>query len=258
MDETTGTEGENQEVEFTPVEQEALDAGWVPKEQFKGDEHKWVDAGEFLRRGELFKKIEDQSKELKDVRKALADLSKLNEEIRKTEYDRALTTLRNQRKLAMAEGDVDAVDLIEEKMDAIKEEKRNLEDNPPVKLPQEPAQGEQHPEFRDWLSRNSWYSTNEGMKAYADAVGMRLRASGMAPGEVLKKVAEAVREEFPKRFTNENRSKPGAVESGNTRGKSSSSGITLTDDERRIMNRFIRQGVLTEAQYIESLKKVRG
>jgi len=46
--------------EPTPVELQARDSGWVPKEEYKGEEHKWVDAGEFLRRGELFKKIEDQ------------------------------------------------------------------------------------------------------------------------------------------------------------------------------------------------------
>lgn len=258
MSEQETTENTNQEVEYTPVEQEALEAGWVPKAEFKGDEHKWVDAGEFLRRGELFKKIEDQSKELKDVRRALADMAKLHEQVREVEYKRALETLRRQRKEAMAEGDVDAVDLIEEKMDAVKEEQQNLKNNPAIKLPEETS-GTQHPEFQAWLAQNSWYNTNEPMKAYADTLGTKLRAEGHSPSVVLKRVAEAVREEFPKRFTNVNRTKPGAVESGSTRtNRESNSDITLTDEERRIMNRFVRQGALTEAQYKESLKKVRG
>ena len=56
------------EIEHSPTELKAIESGWVPKEEFQGDEHKWVEAGEFLRRGELFKKIEDQGKQLKDVR----------------------------------------------------------------------------------------------------------------------------------------------------------------------------------------------
>ena len=67
--------------ELTPVEQEALNSGWVPKDQFNGDEHKWVDAAEYLRRGELFKKIESQSKELKDVKRALQEMKKLHSEV---------------------------------------------------------------------------------------------------------------------------------------------------------------------------------
>jgi hypothetical protein len=95
------------------------------------------------------------------------------------------------------------------------------------------------------------------MKAFADALGADLAAAGNSPSEVLRKVAAEVRKEFPNKFRNPNQDKPGAVESGKG-GRSNTSSFALTDDERRVMNTFVRQGVMTEKQYIEELKKVRG
>ena len=250
----TGDSGTN-EVEYTPVEQEALESGWVPKAEYKGDEHKWVDAGEFLRRGELFKKIEDQSKQLKDVKKALADMAKLHSQVREVEYKRALESLKQQRKEALAEGDVETFTAVEEKMELVKEQQDALRNTPPPV--QETSDGANHPAFQAWVAQNSWYNNNEPMRAFADTLGAQLTRAGNSPDEVLKKVAIAVREEFPKRFTNPNRDKPGAVESGQARGRSTG-GFVLTDEERQIMNRFIRTGAIKdEKEYIESLKKVR-
>lgn len=253
-DENVDTGDSGKEVEFSPVEQEALESGWVPKEEYKGDEHKWVDAAEFLRRGELFKKIEDQSKQLKDVRKALADMAKLHSQVREVEYKRALDSLKQQRKDALADGDVETFTAVEEKMELVKEQQEALKNAPaPV---QEVEQA--HPAFQAWVSQNSWYNTNEPMRAFADTLGAQLSRAGNSPDEVLKKVAVAVREEFPKRFTNPNRDKPGAVESGQGRGTSTNKGFVLSDEERQIMNRFIRTGAIKdEKEYIESLKKVR-
>ena len=90
--------------EVSPVQEEALAQGWVPKDEYEGDPDRWVDAGEFVRRGELFRKIESQSKELKDVRKALAELAKHNSKIREVEYARAIEGLKAQKKEAASPG----------------------------------------------------------------------------------------------------------------------------------------------------------
>ena len=247
--------GGSQEVEYTPVEQEAMESGWVPKDKFEGDEHKWVPADEFLRRGELFKKIEDQSKQLKDVRKALADMAKLHSQVREVEYKRALDELKKQRKEALIDGDADAFEAVEEKIELVKEEQATLKTK--IDVPQE-TEGTSHPEFQAWVAQNSWYNTNEPMRAFADALGSQLSRSGKSPSEVLREVAKAVREEFPKRFTNPNRDKPGAVESSQGRSRNTGSTFVLTDEERQIMNRFIRTGAIKdEKEYIESLRKVR-
>ena len=247
--------GESAEtVEHTPTELKAMESGWVPKEEYSGEEHKWVDAGEFLRRGELFKKIEDQSKQLKDVRNALNEMKKLHGQVREVEYKRALDALKAQKKAALEEGDADAVIAADDRIELVKEQQKQLQNEPAQG--QEPS-GAEHPEFVAWTEQNSWYKSSAPMKAFADALGADLAAAGNSPSEVLRKVAAEVRKEFPNKFRNPNQDKPGAVEAGKG-GRSNTSSFSLTDDERRVMNTFVRQGVMTEKQYIEELKKVRG
>lgn len=235
------------------AELEAMESGWVPKDEYKGVEHKWVDAGEFLRRGELFKKIEDQSKQLKDVRSALNEMKKLHGQVREVEYKRALDALREQKRTALQEGDADAVIAAEERIDLVKEQVKQLQSEPPVMQ----DNGSEHPEFVQWADRNNWYKTSGPMKAFADALGQDLARAGNSPSEVLKKVEAEVRKEFPNKFRNPNQEKPGSVESGQGRGTSKSS-FVLTDEQRRIMNTFVRTGALTEKEYIASLQKMQG
>ena len=243
------------EIEHSPTELKAIESGWVPKEEFQGDEHKWVEAGEFLRRGELFKKIEDQGKQLKDVRSALNEMKKLNSQIQEVEYKRALDTLKAQKKAALEDGDADAVIAAEDRIDMVKEQQKEMQRQSPVAQSDE---GSEHPEFVAWTEQNNWYKSSTPMKAFADALGQELARAGNSPSEVLKKVAVEVRKEFPNKFRNPNQDKAGAVEGGSGRGVSSSTRFTLSDEERTIMNKFVRQNVMTEKEYIEQLKKVRG
>ena len=233
------------------VEIKAMESGWVPKDEYSGEEHKWVDAAEFLRRGELFKKIENQSKELKDVKKALDEMKKLHSQVREVEYKRALDTLREQKKTALLEGDADALLAVEDKIDLVKEQQKLLA--------QEPAPVEQvNPEFQAWTERNSWYESSSPMRAFADALGTDLARTGMSPSNVLKEVEKQVRAEFPNKFRNPNQDKPGAVEGTKGKGTSRLSADNLSDDERRVMRTFVRTGVMTEEQYIKELNKVKG
>ena len=243
------------EVEHTPTELKAIESGWVPKEDFQGDEHKWVEAGEFLRRGELFKKIEDQGKQLKDVRSALNEMKKLNSQIQEVEYKRALDTLKAQKKAALEDGDADAVIAADDRIDMVKEQQKEMQRQSPVAQSDE---GSEHPEFVAWTEQNNWYKSSTPMKAFADALGQELARAGNSPSEVLKKVAIEVRKEFPNKFRNPNQDKAGAVEGGSGRGVSTSGKFTLTDEERSVMNKFVRQGVMSEKEYVEQLKKVRG
>lgn len=252
---TTPTEGENQAPERSETELKAMESGWVPKDEYSGEEHKWVDAGEFLRRGELFRKIEDQSKQLKDVRNALNEMKKLHGQVREVEYKRALDALRHQKKVALEEGDADAVIAADERIDLVKEQVKQMQQEPAIA---QEASGSDHPEFVAWVDQNAWYKSSTPMKAFADALGAELAAAGNSPSEVLKKVAAEVRKEFPNKFRNPNQDKPGVVEGTTNRGTSSRSSFQLSEDERRVMNTFVRTGVMTEKQYIEELKKVRG
>ena len=244
--------------ELSKAEQEALEHGWVPKEEFSGEEHKWVDAAEFLRRGELFKKIESTSSELKQVRRALEELKKHHSNVREVEYKRALDSLKKQKKDALLEGDADALIDVDERIELVKEQQKVLQQEIANGDQEQATSGENHPEFVSWVNRNSWYKNSSPMRAFADALGRDLRSSGKSPSDILVEVEKQIRKEFPQKFTNPNREKAGAVEGSAPRGSSGSANFDLSQEERRVMNTFVRQGVMTEKEYIAELRKVRG
>jgi protein-tyrosine-phosphatase len=240
-----------QEPQLTPTQEQALSSGWVPKESFKGDPDKWVDAAEFIRRGELFSKIDHQNREIKELRRTMEALAQHHQNVSEVEYQRALTTLKAQKKAALEEGDADLVIAVDEQLDAVKEMRRNA---PVVEVPKaEPSPQE----FVAWQAQNPWYESDEDMRDFADAIGFQLHNKGLPPNEVLAKVTEKVRKNFPAKFTNPRQARPSPVE-GSSAKSSSSSSFSLTPEERKVMNTFVRQKVMTEEQYIAELKKVKG
>lgn len=238
-------------------ESEARASGWVPKEEYHGDENKWVDADEFVRRGPLFEKINVQSRELKEVKKALDQLKAHHANVKETAYKEALAQLRVEKREAFVDGDPDKILEIDDKIDAIKEEQRQYERNRTHEI-RESVEAEAHPEFVAWASRNTWYESNGPMRAFADALGMELSANGMKPSEILKKVEAQIKEEFPHKFRNANRDRTPSVEgAGKGSGRTSKDNYEMTSFETDVMNRFVRQGLMTKEQYIAELKKTK-
>jgi flagellar biosynthesis GTPase FlhF len=249
-----------EQVQVDPVEQEARASGWVPKEEFHGDEHKWVDAGEFVRRAPLFQKIDTAGREIKELRKSLDALKQHHAQVRETEYKRALDELKASKREAYIEGDPDALIEIDEKLAAVKDAQARFKQEQAQEAARAADPEVIHPEFAAWTKRNTWYNESKPMRAFADALGIELRAQGISPSDVLRQVEVKIKEEFPNKFRNPNRDKPGAVEGGGKAApsKGNSGEASLSDEERRIMNTFVRTGVMTKEQYIADLKKVKG
>jgi hypothetical protein len=96
------------------------------------------------------------------------------------------------------------------------------------------------------------------MRAYADRIGNKLGASGMSPNEILTEVEAAVKKEFAAKFENPNRNKPSAVEAGSNKAAGKKDSFQLSEEERRVMRRFVSQiPGMTEEKYIADLKKIK-
>lgn len=251
---TPAPEAEPEQPQLTAVEQRAVEQGWVPQDQWEGEPDQWRPAKEFLDRGELFKKIDDQNRTIKEFKKVVDDLRKHNAKIAEVEYKRALEQLKEQKKVAIAEGDGEAVVSIDERIDAVKEAQREVQAAPVAEVAQEV-----NPIFSAWVERNQWFNSNRAMRAFANDVGREAAAQGLSPSDVLAKVEAEVKKEFADKFNNPRRNAPGAVEASSNKGTSGKRDtFTLTDDERRVMRRIVATGALTEAQYIADLKKIKG
>lgn len=247
--------GETQEPEqreFTQKEQEALSMGWRPKEEWDGDEEDFIDAREFVRRQSLFDKISSQNQEIRQIRTALAEFKQHYTNVEKVAVERAMKELKAEQKAALERGDVDSFQNIQDELETARDQVRELESS----RGEVPQAAQPNPEFQAWVNKNRWYATEEHMKVYADKVGIRLAAMGAQPAEVLREVEKAVRKEFPNKFSNPNRERPGVVEGTNTPARQSTkqSTFVLTAQEEKIMKDLVKQKVLTKEEYIADLK----
>lgn len=240
--------------EFSDIyEQKALEMGWRPKEEWEGPEDEFIEAKEYVRRKPLFDKIEHQSKELKEIRKALRDLQSHHTKIAEVSYKKAFDDLKSEYKKALTDGDADKVTELTEQMTDMKAAEKVRQAAPPV-------QQAPHPEFIQWVEKNTWYAQDGEMRFTADQLGIAYAQNhpDLAPNEVLKYVEQRIRKVYPDKFTNPNRAKPALVDGG-SRAKpvTKSDDFELSDEEERVMKTFIRQGIMTEKQYKDELKKVR-
>lgn len=242
------------EKEYSPIEQKALELGWRPKEEFDGDDEAFIDAKEFVRRQPLFDKISSQSREIKEVRKALDAFKQHYTVVQESAYQKALKELKSARAQAVSEGDG-------EKFDALDAEVKSVEKQVEVlKYAQvAPVSGESHPEFEAWQNQNRWYSTTKYMREYADEYGAELHKKGYSPAEVLKAVSEAVKKEFPHKFVNPNKETALPTQGGtkSTR-KVDNFESTLSQDEKRVMDTLVRANAITKEKYLADLKKIKG
>ena len=165
--------------------------------------------------------------------------------------------MKAQRKEALANGDGDSFELIDDEIKKAESSLAQIEKAREIPLVEEEVV---NPEWNAWQSRNSWYNTAPHMKVFADQVGATLAQRGMAPAEVLKEVEKAVRKEFPQKFTNPNKASAPDVDSGGGKPKT----VNKTDDgfmneqEKKVMNDLVRTGVLTKEKYISDLKAIKG
>lgn len=249
-------EGQEQQTQAAPevseVEQRAREQGWVPKEEWHG-EGKWRDAEAFLDRGELFGKIDSQNKELRSIRETLNQFKNHHKKVQETAYKKALSDLRAAKKDALIEGDPDKVIEVDEQIQEVREAQAQIEQSRNEHVPQE-----EHPVFANWREQNTWYDNTKKMRLWADARGLELGREGHSPLEVLKQISKEAKEEFPERFSNPNRSKPGAVESTSGRqGKSAADTYTPSEIERTMARKFVKQGLFkNEQEYYNELRSM--
>lgn len=246
------------ERQFTEVEQRAMNEGWVPQDEWSGDPEQWRPAKEFLDRGELFKKIEEQKRELKHVRAAIEDLGRHHAQVKQIAFKEALAALKAQKKDALEAGDADAVIAIDDRIAETREAQKIAAAAPQPVVREEPVGPP--PEFVRWEARNAWYKTDRAMKAVADEVARELVGRGVTdPATILAEAEKEVRKEFPNKFENPNRAKAGAVEGSSKAPRAASKDdVVMSDAEKAIMKRIISTGVMTKEKYLEEFKARQG
>ena len=162
------------------VEKEAMSMGWTPKEKFKGDPAKWIDAETFVERAEhvlpilradrdrLKRDLLTRDNEIGNLKQQLGttnaivkDLTVQYDERLKAELAAQRRSLKAQLKEAVEDRDVDAEMEVREQLDQLTEAERAAQERAKQtkdKL-QEPEGSPDtlSREFREWNKENPWY-----------------------------------------------------------------------------------------------------
>ncbi len=255
------------EPELSEVESQAFKEGWRPKEQYNGEEAKWIPADEFMRRKPLFEKIDslksetyNTRKEIQNLKKTLDSLAQHHQKVRETEYSRALEDLKAERRVALNERDIEAVEAIEEKLDVLKEDKTKFEQQ--IKAEKQAVKVEPTPEFVDWVKDNGWYHTDKEMHDFADSIAQsHLQKNPTAsPKDIFEYVNKQTKRAFPEQFTPQDKrnSRPSPVDSGDSGGRSVApkDDLKLSPEEDEVARRFERSGIMTRKEYAAELRKI--
>lgn len=240
-----------------PVEDRARDMGWRPKEEFKGDDSRWVDAETFVKRGEeilpILKANSRKDKEALDAAKAeIAEMKATFAEFRqyhsKTEQ-RAMEKAKKELEREMAEAveakDHGAVRAIAADMAALSQNVQTDADGSPYKTPDHAKT------LNQWKGENPWFESDRVMTAAASAIADELEQAGVRGADQLAEVAKRIRAEFPQKFQNDRRNAPAAVEGSTPARKAGRSAADLPPEARAQMNKWVKTGLLTEKQFLK-------
>lgn len=248
------TEPTDNTPQYSDLELKALEEGWRPKDEWEGDPDQWIDAGEYVRRGPLFEKIDSLNRQAKENNKVIKALQEHLEKVRQGEYKAHLEALRLEKKEALEEGDADRLIEIDEKI----AEAKATEKIEKLEAKQEASQPD--PRFVAWVNKNPWYINDQELQSFADEVGIiyKNRNPDTDPTDVLEYVSKRVQKEYPDKFKNERKARPNIVEGSGAPTTKKKDTFELSDEERKAMHIIVRTGALTEAEYIADLKKIKG
>jgi hypothetical protein len=233
-------------------EDEARKLGWRPKEEFDNPE-KWVDAKEYLYRRELMDKIHNQNRnmkrmneELETYRRSIENVEKIITRREELARQQERETVMRERREAIQNGDIEAVERLDEKISHLKDE--------PVKK----TQPDLPPETRDWLKQHesTWFNKNslENIEMMDEAARIEERFCKYNPNtsvqDVLDTVEKEIRRKYPHRFKNPNLERKPEVEASGEYGSAKKSRIDMgkvTPALKTIAEQFVRKGLYKSA-----------
>lgn len=244
------TESPKEEHQESEVEAKAREMGWNPDKEGV-DPGKWIGAEEYIARAPLFEKNRKLSRKVKELESSVNALKGHYSKIESIAYEKALQALKEQKIKAMDDFDHKKVAELDDEIVDLKSRTTKPE---PVK------KNEPLPEFLEWKETNPWYDTDPELKEYADFVGVRLAAKddGIEPEDLYKQVEKKVRDRYPEKFRNKNKTQQSPVE-GVTKTQSKPGRPTwssLPEQFQRAGDKFVRNGIMTRDQYIDDLVKM--
>lgn len=239
--EEPSSQQEEQEEVLTEFEQEQKVKGWNP------DGPK--SAEEWARAEPLYDELKLRGKEIKQLKRTLDELKGHMDKQKQAAYDQAMKDLTRQRDQAIAEGDVNMVNMIDE-------EARGLELDRPVDIPQ--AFQEFQLNNEEWLTDTSFEAME--MQRFATERDKQLIGKEITPEEHVALLEEHMHKKFPEYFNPGSTSvgqgmsvESGSANSSATQSKKKYQFKDLTSEQKQIARDFEKMNVMKTSEYIKQL-----
>lgn len=231
-------DSEAQASEVNPLERVAARMGWAPKETWKDDPEKWVDAETFLNR---------TPDVLKDLRDRVDRTNRTAQKIIEKERAKAVKDAEVKLAKAKEEGDVDGVEEASAELFEARAENRQ----------------EATDSVKEFQERNTWFGKSRGATALAKEAAQEVANRGGSKEEQFAAAEKAVREEFPNLFDADSGTpspKPApkvpALQGGQRTASPTPQKRSWNDvpaaDRRDMEKSFIRTGMLTQEECLQA------
>lgn len=251
--ETEQLEAPDAAPEPSEAEAKARRQGWRPKDEFRGDAEKWVDADTFLKRSDeelpiMRERLKKMEREFSEQQKSIQRFAEHHAKVEKIAYERALAEVKKQKRDAIAIGDADAFEQAEQRLEELKEAK--------PAATQKEAAADIAPEVAAWVKDNPWFQTEARLAKYAETVCGELQSEDPTRdlSDILKEVAKEVKARFPEKFANAKRAAPAAVEGAGAvaAGKGGKTYAALPAEAKKACDEFLRKGYIkSKEEYLK-------
>lgn len=263
------------------VEARARDRGWAPKDEWRGDPEKWVDADEFVQRSDdrpaylradnerldqanaaLRQQVTEVQGTIKDQGELIRELLGQQKTIAQQAYDRARRDIEREMDAAVEAGDTDGYKAKKAELQELDSQRPEPAKAEPEK-PDDGNKGGEPPrpdlETEGWIRDNPWFSNdallNEAAIRFEPLVARE--NPNFTTRERLDEVAKRVRQMYPKRFENPRRREPAAVSPTSppprSGGEKKHTVADLPDEAREQMAKIIALTPgYTEQEYLDA------
>lgn len=236
---------------YTEVEKEAMLVGWKP-EGVKSAE-------EFLRAAPLYDRIKRDSKELRELKSAVDELKRLQNEQRRAGYEQALAELKDQKRDAIHLSDIPNVERIDSEIEKIKVQKDLVKDVAPQLIPEVQEFTERH---KDWMYAQT--AEADALRAFVARRDNELMGEGLSPKEHLRRIEEELAVTFPHKFKKEVLDpehqvasvSSDAAQAGTKSSKRKLGFSDLNDTQKDIARQFAKRGIMDIDAYVKSLQEI--
>lgn len=239
--------------------------GWVPKEEFRGSDDDWVDAGTFVQRGKeinpilrannqrLQAQVDSSQEQIAELQEQLAAVADQQAQGIETSVSSAIENLERQQFEAVGDQDFDTYQEIAARI-------RELSASLPQHVSEEPAEVPLSGDLVEWLADKPWFEQDALKTELCQRTATELRQTypNLLGKAYLHELERQLQLKYPTDFGNggaaPRQPTHSLVDSGAPQATFTSPrsmGVQdLPDDAREAMKKFVQAGQGNEDQYV--------